>query len=152
MSSVNFPLVFLYLWRNKLNSNHCLRIFYPECSILQFSVQYHRQGIYKLVIDLELLQIQHITCIGIGTIRIEKHVGKTRMFLYDFTFQGNLVHIKLLQRQFLQTGMFPIAQHIEVTVEQHISPLAVIHAHTIRTLHEKSIRSFLYIIFHDLSN
>ncbi len=42
------------------------------------------------------------------------------MFLYDFTLQGNLVHIKILQRQFLQAGMFPIAQHIEVTVEQHI--------------------------------
>ena len=74
------------------------------------------------------------------------------MFLYDFSFQGNLVHIKLFQRQFLQAGMFPIAQHIEVTVEQHVSLLTVIHTHTIRTLHKESIRSFLYIIFHDFSN
>ena len=42
----------------------CIRDSVRTYQDLQLPVQYHRQGIDKLVIDLELLQIQHIPCIG----------------------------------------------------------------------------------------
>ncbi len=62
------------------------------------------------------------------------------MFLYDFSFQGNLVHIKLFQRFILQAGMFSLPNTL---IEQH-GPVTVIHTHTIRTLHKGKHPASLY--------